>query len=133
MTFLLDTNHVIAHLNGDPRMANHVVLHRATGDVFAINTTVLGELYFGAYASRRPTENLGGVNSFLDEVDLFEFDRAAAEEFGRIKAEQRAKGRPIPTADAQIAAVARLRGLTVLTNDAHFQSVHALKTDNWLA
>lgn len=50
-----------------------------------------------------------------------DFDLAAAEESGRIKAERKAQVCPIPGTDAQIAAVARLHGLTVLPSDRHFQ------------
>jgi predicted nucleic acid-binding protein len=46
--------------------------------------------------------------------------------------EQKTKGRPIPPIDAQIAAVARLRNLTVLTADHHFQYVDRLTIENWL-
>jgi len=132
VTFLLDTNHVIAHLNGDSRFAAHVKSHRESGDMFATSTTVLGELYFGAYASQRTMDNLEALNDFASQLDIYQFDTLAADEFGKIKAEQRAKGKPIPTADAQIAAVARLHGLTVLTDDAHFQSIDRASIENWL-
>jgi tRNA(fMet)-specific endonuclease VapC len=132
VTFLLDTNHAIAHLNGHPHVASRLAAYGATGDVFAISATVLGELYFGAYASQKMTENLAALATFLSHVDFCELTIADAEEFGKIQAEQRAKGKPIPTADAQIAAVARLHSFTLLTNDAHFQSVTGLLTDDWL-
>jgi len=132
LTFLLDTNHVIAHLNGDPRIAAQLASGSSTGAEYVISTTVLGELYFGAYASLHTAKNIATLATFAAQVGLYPFDASAAEEFGKIKAEQRAKGKPIPTADAQIAAIARLRGLTVLTNDAHFQSIDRMKTDNWL-
>lgn len=132
MTYHFDTNHAIAHLNGDPRLLSHLNAAQSTAVAFAINTTVLGELYYGAYASRRSTDNVTRLAAFVGRLVLIEFDAAAAQEFGRIKAEQRVKGKPIPTADAQIAAVARIRGLTVLTNDAHFQFVGNLSIANWL-
>ena len=51
---------------------------------------------------------------------------------GEIKAEQKTKGRPIPGTDAQIAAVARLYNLTVLSADHHFQYVDNLQVESWL-
>jgi len=132
VTFLLDTNHAIAHLNGDPRFATHLTSHGESGDSFATSTTVLGELYFGAYASQRTMDNLEVLTTFASQLEIYQFDALAADEFGKIKAEQRAKGKPIPTADGQIAAVARLHGLTVLTNDAHFQSINGASIENWL-
>lgn len=132
MNYLFDTNHAIAHLNGDPRLTPHLSAAQTAGDTFAISTIVLGELYYGAYASQRASDNLAKLNAFVAQLIAFDFDTAAASEFGKIKAEQRAKGKPVPTADAQIAAIARLHGLTLLTNDAHFQLIDGLKLENWL-
>jgi len=47
------------------------------------------------------------------------FDRAAAATYGEIAAKRRTAGRPVATADGQIAAIARARGATlVATRDA---------------
>lgn len=94
--------------------------------------TVLGELYYAAYASQRREENLRALRAFMADVIVWPFDEMAAQEFGRIQAEQKAKGRPVPPTDAQIAAVARLRHLTLLTADHHFQFVEGLALENWL-
>ena len=63
---------------------------------------------------------------------MWEYDQAAAEEFGRIQAEQKRKGYPIPPTDAQIAAVARQQNLIVLTDDRHFSFVDNLQIENWI-
>jgi len=75
------------------------------GHRFGISVTVLGELYFAVYASQQRAHNLQTLRDFLSDTILWSFDKAAAEEFGRIQAEQKAKGCPIPPLDAQIAAV----------------------------
>jgi tRNA(fMet)-specific endonuclease VapC len=132
VTYLLDTNHAIAVLDADPRLTARLQSADAAGDRLAVSTTILGELYFGAYASQRRTGNLSRLAAFVSQLVVYDFDLAAAEEFGRIKSAQRAKGQPIPTADAQIAAVANVQGLTLLTDDAHFVGVDRLVMDNWL-
>lgn len=38
----------------------------------------------------------------------------------------------IPPLDAQIAAVARVHGFTVLTSDKHFDWIDNLELENWL-
>ncbi len=63
---------------------------------------------------------------------LWPFDSLVAEEFGRIMAEQKGKGRPIPPLDAQIAAVARRYHLVLLTADRHFAFVIGVVIENWL-
>jgi len=130
---LLDTNHAIAYLNGDARLLPHLAPSQSAGDTFALTTTVLGELYYGALASERVDENMANLRAFADSTVVHEFDATAAAEFGQIKAELRKQGKPIPTADAQIAAVARLHGFTVLTDDEHFQYVQGITVENWLA
>jgi tRNA(fMet)-specific endonuclease VapC len=94
--------------------------------------TVLAELYYAVYASGNRQRNLRWLYQALELLILWPFDIAAAEEFGKIQAEQKAKGRPIRPLDAQIAAVARVQGLTVLTADRHFQFVDGLVVENWL-
>ncbi|MEA3341312.1 MAG: PIN domain-containing protein [Chloroflexota bacterium] len=106
---------------------------RAQEDTFGVSMTVLGELYYAVYASQRKQENLARLKAFLDSVILWEYDRPAAEEFGRIQAEQKTKGKPIPSSDAQIAAVARLHNLKILSNDRHFTFVSNLAIESWLS
>jgi len=127
--YLLDTNHVSHLLQGHALLSSRI---QQSNGSFGISMTILGELYFAAYASQRTQKNLAAIQNFLPDVTLWPYDDAAAEEFGRIQAEQKAKGRPIPALDAQIAAVARVNQLTILTADHHFQFIANLKLENWL-
>ncbi len=131
-TYLLDTNHVSKLLDGHPTLRGRLLDAEQAGHDLSISTTVLAELYFAAYCSERQARNLQRVEQLVAQVRLWVFDNDAAEEFGRIRAELRRKGRPIPPMDAQIAAVARLHGLTVLTADQHFSFVDGLAVENWL-
>lgn len=130
--FLMDTNHVSHFLAGHPALQARVQVSQGKGDTFGISMTVLGELYYAAYASQRQKENLANLKSFINSVFLWEYGQVAAEEFGKIQAEQKAKGKLIPPTDTQIAAVARIHGLTVLSDDAHFAFVDKLSVENWL-
>jgi len=130
--YLLDTNHAAKMMGDSDALRERFVRRGQPQDRFFISITVLSELYFAAYASRRQAQNLWSVNHLLDHIPLLDFDVMAAEEYGRIKAELKAKGRPIPGTDAQIAAVARLHNLTVLSTDHHFQYVDNLQTESWL-
>ncbi len=132
MDYLLDTNHVVRLLAGVETLARKVQRAEAGGASFAVATTVLGELYFGAYASLRRDENLSRLEDFLMDVFIYDFDRNAAREFGILQAEQRGRGKPIPQSDAHIAAVARCHQLVLLTEDQHFSLVDGLAVENWL-
>ena len=104
------------------------------GSEFLITTIALGELFYGAYNSARVEQNVERLREIiLPNMIVYDFDVVAAEEFGKIQAELRAEGRPIPTADAQIAAIARAHGLTLLTSDSHFSLVNNLSIEDWLA
>ena len=130
--YVLDTNHVTRLLSGADPLRQRVQAAVTTGDRFGITMSILGEMYYAAYASQRRDENLHAIRAFLADIWLWPYDERAAEEFGRIQAEQKVKGRPIPQIDAQIAAVVRLQRLTLLTADQHFQSVAGLTIENWL-
>lgn len=95
--------------------------------------TILGELYFAVYAGQYQAQNLYRLTRLLPTLRIYPLDQIAAEELGRIQAEQKAKGRPIPPLDAQIAAVARQHGLIVLTSDRHFDTIDALDVEDWFA
>ena len=132
MDYLLDTNHASKILEGNKSLSLKVHALRNSGSRFGISMSILGELFFAVYASKRSEKNLRQLKLFLEDVILWNYDIAAAEEFGKIQAEQKAKGKPIPSIDAQIAAVARIHNVTVLTTDQHFNFVDGLYIDNWL-
>jgi tRNA(fMet)-specific endonuclease VapC len=130
--YLLDTNHAAKVMGNASELREMFAQRGQAEDRFFISITVLGELYFAAYASHRQAYNLQNIDNLLIHIPVLDFDVAAAEEYGHIKAELKAKGRPIPGTDAQIAAVARLHGLTVLSSDRHLQYVDNLHVEDWL-
>lgn len=132
MDYLLDTNHASRLLEGNNSISTRINTLKNSGSGFGISISILGELFFAVYASRRKDENLHQLKDFLDDVIIWDYDIPAAEEFGKIQAEQKAKGKPIPSIDAQIAAVARIHNLTILTADEHFDFVDGIKAENWL-
>ena len=130
--YLLDTNHVTNLLAKNERLEARIRASASREARFSISITVLGELYFAVYASQRRDENLRNLHSFLNDTIVRPFDEVEAKEFGRIQAEQKKKGRPIPPTDTQIAAVCRLHDLILLSADHHFQYVDDLQLENWL-
>jgi tRNA(fMet)-specific endonuclease VapC len=130
--YLMDTNHASRWMDGAEPILSRVRRSIAHGDTFFLTITVVGELYYAAYASQRVDNNLMRLYALRVLAPTLPFGETAAEEYGRIQAELKARGRPIPGTDAQIAAVARLHGLTVLTADRHFGFVDRLATANWL-
>jgi tRNA(fMet)-specific endonuclease VapC len=130
-SYLLDTNHASWLMARQESIVARLRQAQASGAQFGISITVLAELYFAVYASQRRSENLNRLQSLARALLLWPFDALAAEEFGHIQAEQKARGRPIPPLDAQIAAVARVNDLVLLTDDHHLTMVEGIRVENW--
>lgn len=125
--FLLDTNIVIALMEGD-----EVVLANLdrVSDVF-VSSIVLGELFFGAAKSGRPAENTTKVERFAAGRCVLSCDLQVAREYGRLKHGLRAKGTPLPENDIWIAATANCHQLVLVTRDQHFAQIDDLVTATW--
>jgi tRNA(fMet)-specific endonuclease VapC len=124
--FLLDTNIVVATFNEDPQVAEG--LKRST--IF-LSTITLGELYYGADASRHVAANRTRLESMSARTSVLSVNRITAIWYGRIKNQLRAAGRPIPDNDIWIAATAMEHGLTLVSRDAHFNHVDGLNLVRW--
>ena len=130
--WLLDTNHASKLMAGAPPITDRVRFAHSAGERFGLSMTAVGELYYAVFASHRQEENLRRLERLLEALIIWPFDEDAARMFGQIQAKQKAAGRPIPPLDAQIASVARVHGLRLLTADQHFQLVAGLVIENWL-
>lgn len=126
--FLLDTNVVIALLEGDRSVLSN--LDQAP-EVF-IPAVAIGELFYGAAKSGRPSENMAKVEQFAAGRSIVPCDLDVGRECGRLKQRLREKGRPLPENDIWIAAAARCHGMVLVTRDRHFQEVEGLDTADWV-
>ena len=127
--FLLDTNIIIALLEGDDAVLSHLDL---AAEVF-IPAVALGELFFGAAKSGRPSENTARVERFASGRAIVSTDFEVAREYGRLKQYLKKKGRPLPENDIWIAAAAKCHGMVLVTRDHHFQEVEDLHIADWSA
>ena len=97
----------------------------------AISSLSVGELCFGAARSSRPKANLARVHAFLTEISVLPFEQAAAERFGVVKAFLVSHGKRIGDIDVAIAATALVLERTVVTSDADFKRIPALRYEDW--
>ena len=131
-THLLDTSAAIALVQDVPPVLAIAEPLIADG-LMAISTCSVGELFFGVYASAYPEQERAAIEELLWPLQIIQFDEAAAREYGRVQAALRRIGRAITSIDAQIAAIALVRDLTVVSADKHFTYVENLRVENWLA
>jgi len=124
---LLDTNLVIGLLGGDGDARRRM----ETVDEAFLSSIVLGELYFGAFKSARPDQNLSKIMDFASSVPVLECNSGTARLYGQIKSGLYGKGRPIPENDLWNAAIARQHGLVILSRDEHFRDIPDLHWEKW--
>lgn len=124
---LLDTNIVIGMFAKD-----QAVLARLTKtEHIFIPSIVLGELYFGAYKSAHPDQNIRRVEELAATSAILTCDAVTAARYGRIKKVLRDKGRPLPENDIWIAALAQQHNLAVVSRDQHFIEIEDLPVEAW--
>ena len=99
-----------------------------------ISVITIAEIVYGAMKSRVPEYHLKNLEEvLLPEVAVLDFDMGAAYVAGRIRAGLEKKGVRLAWADIQIAAIAILHDLTLVTgNVRHFSRISKLKIENWL-
>ena len=135
LKYLLDTNIVSEPLRPKPQ---HGVLRklRRHEDEIAISSVVWHELRFGA-ERLPPSRRRDVIVQYLNEVVLatmpiLDYDRAAAEWHARERARLAARGETPPFADGQIAAIAFVNELILVTfNDADFRQFEKLRVLSW--
>ena len=104
--FLLDTNVCIRFLQGRSSSLLQK-FNSVPTDEKCLCSVVAGELLYGAAKSLRKQETLNQLLPFMSCFRMFDFDLAAAHQFGEIRTELERIGRPIGPFDLQIAAIAR--------------------------
>lgn len=124
MKLLLDTCAYTSLMQGWPEVVDRV---RRAERIF-LSAVVAGELIFGFRNGTRYESNIRGLRAFLDNpyVEFLAVTFTTSDRFGRIAAELRRKGRPIPTNDIWIAAHAMETGAELISSDSHFEVIDGL-------
>ena len=135
LKYLLDTNVVSEPLRPEPAPGTLRGISRHEGEM-AIPSIVWHELQFGCLRlpkSRRRT----AIERYLQDVVLstlpiLDYDRAAAEWHALERARLAAVGKTPPFIDGQIAAIARVHELVLVTsNKADFAGFKGLRLAAW--
>lgn len=128
MTFLLDTNTVIAWLVRRERSVVKAMIARP-GEVTS-SVIVIHELYYGAFNSSRLTDNLSEIERI--GLPILPFERDDARVAGEVRAALRKAGSPIGAFDVLIAGQALARDMTLVTNNVReFARVDGLRVKDW--
>ena len=134
MTYLLDTNAVIAVLKNRPASVRHRLRRaRSEGASIAVSSVVLYELWYGVARSERRSENAERLRVFLSaDISVLPFDEEDAKTAGDLRASLETAGRPIGPYDLLVATQAlRMRATMVTANVSEFRRVDGLSWQNW--
>jgi tRNA(fMet)-specific endonuclease VapC len=135
LRFLLDTNIVSESVRPTPRPGVLQALERYQ-DSIALATPVWHELLFGL-ERLPPSKKRRALERYLFTIvlpsfPLLPYDQAAAEWHARERARLIGLGRTPPIVDAQIAAISRVNGLTLVTgNRKDFEAYEGLEVVDW--
>lgn len=130
MRFLLDTNICIYVINERPAaVLERFLVNEEAG--LGISAITASELYWGVRKTGSQ-RNLRALESFLAPLAVMDYDLAAAQAYGELRAALEKKGSPIGPLDTQIAAHALALDLTLVTNNQReFKRVPGLRLENW--
>lgn len=135
--YLLDTNALSepARPRPNPTLVERLEAHRAE---IATAAPVWHELIYGL-ERLPPSRKRTAIGSYLDDLrrsimPILAYDEEAAEWHARERARLESVGRSVSFRDSQIAAVAVVHGLIIVTaNVSDFRPLAGLEIENWMA
>ena len=121
---LIDTNIYSYALRGDDDVVE--VLRKS--EQIGISVISIGELLSGFKGGGREKKNREELEIFLDSprVVVYPVDEDTSEFYAEIINNLREIGKPVPTNDVWIAAIAFQNGLKLYTKDIHFKTIPGL-------
>jgi tRNA(fMet)-specific endonuclease VapC len=130
MGLILDTDHCIEIMRGRLDFAYRL----AQDTLIFVTAPTVAELWYGGYNSATPEKHVPPVQRLLDQVTILPFDSRAAHAMGRLKAALRRAGTPVGDPDLQIASIAEVNNLPIVThNTRHFERIPGLTLLDWLS
>ncbi|OQW87365.1 MAG: hypothetical protein BWK78_09150 [Thiotrichaceae bacterium IS1] len=132
MAYLLDTNVLSALLRKNEKVWQTAQAMEWADQELFISTISYYEIKRGLLANPATTrmerfDHLRRKYTMLGTDNEAVLDEAAA-----IYAELKQRGELLPDADIFIAAVARVHGLILVTDDNHFNRISGLQLENWV-
>ncbi len=99
-----------------------------------ISWVTLAELEFGVAKSQHQEKNQAALDEFVLPLEIANFNREAARDYGRMRAALENKGTPIGSFDMMIGAHALSLGVTLATNNCReFSRIKGLTVVDWIA
>lgn len=125
---IADTCLLVDALRGERAAADFLRRVQAEGTFMAIPSVVLFELWEGVERADRSLEQQRKVEELADSYPVLAFEARHAQRAGRLSGELVRRGEMMDVADSQIAGMALVEGLPLVTrNRKDFERVPGLK------
>jgi tRNA(fMet)-specific endonuclease VapC len=132
MKYMLDTNICIYLIKQQPREVIDKFQGIALGEI-AVSTVTVAEMMYGVEKSQYKEKNKTALQAFLAPLEIVDFDFAAAQQCGVVRANLEKIGKSIGAYDLMIAAHALSLDLVLVTNnEQEFQRIPDLIVENWV-
>ena len=130
MSYMMDTNICIFLMKDHPHVMAQFRQKIKKG-VF-ISSITLSELHFGVCNSKTPEKMAMHLTDFLTGVSVVDYNAAAGDYYGKIRAELKQRNKLIGALDMLIAAHAKSLNFIVATNNTReFERVSGLTIEDW--
>jgi tRNA(fMet)-specific endonuclease VapC len=127
VALILDTNALSAFAAGDRELLRVLPPQR----LITVPVIVLGEFLFGVRQLRNRSEFEDWLVQYGGLWQLLDVDADTASHYADIRLGLKHAGKPIPTNDLWIAALARQHQSAVITRDRHFDNIPGLTVMSW--
>ncbi|MBA8879271.1 tRNA(fMet)-specific endonuclease VapC [Phyllobacterium myrsinacearum] len=128
---MLDTN-IVSELARNPHGAVTRRIAEVGPDAICISIITAAELRYGC-AKKGSPRLLAQIEAIIGSLQVLAFDVPADAQYGSIRAELEAAGKPIGPNDLFIAAHAYAQGAVLVTaNTGEFTRIRTLRVENWL-
>lgn len=133
MKLMLDTNICIAIIKQKPKDILRKFNDYQVGQV-CISSVTLAELRYGVAKSQYHQKNQAALDEFILPLEVADFDEAAADYYGRLRAGLERQSTPIGALDTMIAGHALSLNVALVTNNTReFSRVAGLQLLDWVA
>jgi tRNA(fMet)-specific endonuclease VapC len=132
MLYMLDTNMCSYIIRDNPKGIFKKLKEIEKEHTVGLSSIVVSELLYGA--KKRGSAKLSKIVSlFIEQFVIYDYDKASAQEYAKIRTTLEKKGQVIGVHDMLICAHALSVGATIVTNNTkEFKRVDGLSVENWV-
>ncbi len=128
----LDTSFIVDLLRRDRAAEKKLEEYVERDEPLTTTPITVAELFEGAYASRRKSEEVQKVREVLEHLQLLELSIPVCEKYGMLVNELKRQGLMLGDLDVLIGSAAAVHREILLTrNKRHFERIPELILDSW--